>query len=94
MPLGQGTQLRNGKAEHLYNHCLYLIDNSVSPKKQDAQVPGKWLVGEDEGPSTESFESKVFFLWETEEGGLSAHIEQPPSCPKSQTETCKYETTP
>lgn len=83
MPPAQGTQLRTGKAEHLYSHCLHLTGNSVSPKKQDAQVPGKWLVREDEGPSTESFESKVFFLWETEEGGLSALTEQPPSCPKS-----------
>lgn len=94
MPPAPGTQLRNGKAEHLYSHCLYLTDNSVSPKKPDAQVPRKWLLREDEGPSTESFESKFFFLWETEERGLSARTEQPPSGPKSQTETCKHETSP
>lgn len=83
MPPAPGTQLTKGKAEHLYSHCLDLTDNSVLPKKPDAQVPGKWLAREDEGPFTESFESKVFFLWETEEGGLSAPIGQPPSYPKS-----------
>lgn len=28
-----GTQLRNGKAEYLYSHCLYLTDNSVITKE-------------------------------------------------------------